>query len=483
LSLAEALQRLVVEGDALLKAGRFAEGEARAHEVLAHQPRNAGGRYLLGLSALMQQRHADALPHFEAALRVDRVNAQLHFMAALCQAALERTEDAITSYRRVLQYRPDFLEARANLAYLYECVGRTQEAAEGYRRVLELDPNEWFSLNRLGYCARVLGRPAESVEWLGRALAVRPDFAATHNELALALLDLDRGEDAIASLRRAVEAEPGFAQGWANLAKLLYVRHLEALQEAERHGTPAPDAAAVIECFDRLSEFDPANAEFRYLRDCLAGARVDRPPDSYIQSFFDRFAPRFDARLLGELRYTAPEVAARVLAPRLVGRTGMRVVDLGCGTGLSAGSLRAHAGWLVGVDLSAAMLELARARAIYDELVQLEIGDYLARRDPASVDLALALDVFIYVGDLARVLHAATSALASGGLLVFSIEELPGDHGDFVLLPAGRYAHSRHYVESAAKNEGLALIECEAFDIRHEAGRAIPARLYAFAKT
>jgi SAM-dependent methyltransferase len=197
----------------------------------------------------------------------------------------------------------------------------------------------------------------------------------------------------------------------------------------------------VIACFDRLSEFDPANVEFRYLRDSLAGARVDRPPDSYIESFFDRFAPRFDARLVEELRYTAPEAAARVLAPRLAGRTGLRVVDLGCGTGLSGGFLRAHAGALVGVDLSAAMLERARERGIYDELVREEIGDYLARRDRASIDLALALDVFIYVGDLVRVLRAAAAALASGGLLVFSIEDLPG--GGRLRAPAGRALRAR----------------------------------------
>ena len=129
MTVAEVLQRLVHEGDALLKAGRFAEGEARARGVLARQPRHAGGQYLLGLSALMQQRHADALAYFDGALRTDRVNPQLHFMAALCQAGLDRVEDAIASYRRALQYRPEFLEARANLGYLLECAGRTEEAA------------------------------------------------------------------------------------------------------------------------------------------------------------------------------------------------------------------------------------------------------------------------------------------------------------------------------------------------------------------
>ena len=119
---------------------------------------------------------------------------------------------------------------------------------------------------------------------------MRPGSAATHNELALVLLQLGRRDEAIASLRAAVASDPGLAEGWANLAKLLYVEHLEAVQAAARGERAAPDPAPVIECFDRLAEFDPSNVEFKYLRDSLAGTRLDRPPDGYIETFFDRFS-------------------------------------------------------------------------------------------------------------------------------------------------------------------------------------------------
>jgi len=55
---------------------------------------------------------------------------------------------------------------------------------------------------------------------------------------------------------------------------------------------------------------DPANVEFAYLRDCIAGVRADRPPDEYIAALFDRFAPRFDEKLVRELRYRGPELLA-----------------------------------------------------------------------------------------------------------------------------------------------------------------------------
>ena len=482
MSQAELLERLIHEGDALLKAGRYAEGEARAREVLARAPKNAGAQYLLGLSALMQNRHADALAYFDGALRTERVNPQLHFMAALCQGGMGRVEEAIASYRRALQYQPEFVEARANLGYLLEQSGRMEEAAECYRRTLAQAPDEWVALNRLGYCERLIGEPEASLATLGRALAINPRSAATLNEMALTLLQLGRTPEAIARLREAVAADDAFAPGWANLAKLLYVEHLGAAQAAEASGSAPPDPAPVLECFDRLLEFDPANVEFRYLRDGLAGVRVERPPDAYIQSFFDRFAPRFEERLLGELGYSAPDVVARFLAPWLAARKDLRVADLGCGTGLSGAFARAHAASLTGVDLSGAMLEIARGRGLYDELVREEIGEWLARQPAGGIDLALALDVFIYVGTLDRVLQAAAAALAPGGRFVFTIEELAGP-GDFKLLPGGRYAHAPEYVMAAAQAAGFAGVQSEPFDIRHEAGRPVRARIYALEKS
>lgn len=478
---AELLDRLVHEGDALVKAGRFAEGEARAREVLARQPRNAGGQYVMGLSSLMQERAADALAYFEGAMRTDRVNPNLHFMAGLANGKLGRVEEAIAAYRRALQYQPEFVEARANLAYLLEHSGKIDEAAECYRRALVLAPGEWTALNRLGHCERLMGQPNSSLQTLEKALAINPRSAPTLNEAALTLLQLDRPDDAIAKLREAVAVDPGFAAGWANLCKLLYVRYLEAAQAAETAGTQAPDAGPVVECFDRLLEFDPSNVEFKYLRDGLAGVPRDRPPNEYVQILFDRFAPRFEERALAELGYNAPAVVGRFLAPWLAARKDLRVVDLGCGTGLSGAFVRPHAAVLTGVDLSGGMLEIARTRGLYDELAREEIGDWLARQAPQSLDLILALDVFIYVGDLERVLQLAAAAVAPDGRVVFTIESLDSG-GQFKLLRSGRYAHAPDYVMGAAQRAGFRGVQSEPFDIRVEAGRPVSALIYALEK-
>jgi predicted TPR repeat methyltransferase len=473
---AASIEQLLAEAEALVQAQRHEEAVERARQVLMHQARNPRAHTVIAASLLLRDHHEEALRHVESALRGDRVNPRLHFMAALCLGPLGHVEDAIASYRRALQYRPEYLEARANLGYLLETAGRPAEAADCYRRVLAEQPREWFCLNRLGYCERILGKPAEGAGILERALALRP-LAATANELALAYLNLDRKPEAIAMFRRAVELDPAFLAAWCNLAKVLYLEYVVAEGAGRK-----PDPAPVLDSFARVLALDPANVEFAYLRDCVAGVRADRPPDEYIAALFDRFAPRFDEKLVRELRYRGPELLADFMKAFLEARSALRVVDLGCGTGLSGEKVRGAARTLIGVDLSPAMLEQARARGIYDELVQGEIAGFLGGCEAGAFDLAVALEVFNYVGDLGAVLRAAAHALAAGGRMVFSIELAPAGGADFALLPAARYAHSTRYVEAAVRDAGFHLADSKEVTLREEAGAPVAGYLFALDK-
>lgn len=435
-----ALERAVAEVEALLAQSRVDEARECARRVVASQPRHAHAHYLLALCALRTQRQDEALEQLTAALRFDRVNPQYHELAASIHASAGRWSEAIASQRRVLQYRSG-------------------------------DAGAWGSL---GYFERMAGHPAEALAALARAVEIAPGFAPAHNERAMALVQAGRKEEGIEALRQAVAVAPEFLAAWRNLAKLLYLDHVVALQQ---EGVAAADGGPARDAIERVLALAPDDVEFGYLRDALGEKRMARPPDAFVEGFFDRFAAQFDERLVGELRYTGPEAAAQLLAPYLANGMGL-VLDLGCGTGLSGTVLRQAAKRLVGVDLSSGMLAKARERGLYDELVHAEIGDYLERVAPGTVDLVLALEVFIYVGELERVVARCAASLAPGGLLAFSTETLAG--GDYALQPAGRYAHSDAYLRAVAAKAGLELVEAREIAIRTEANRPVVAALHLF---
>ena len=122
-------------------------------------------------------------------------------------------------------------------------------------------------------------------------------------------------------------------------------------------------------------------------------------------------------------------------------RSGGPVVELACGTGRIAVPV-AQAGFrVIGVAGSAAMLEVARARAAaagVEELVELRLGDL--REPPVAERVPLVLVPFRSLlhmtteRDRERALEAAGSLLLPGGRLVFDVfapssEDIEATHG------------------------------------------------------
>jgi predicted TPR repeat methyltransferase len=87
---------------------------------------------------------------------------------------------------------------------------------------------------------------------------------------------------------------------------------------------------------------------------------------------------------------------------RLVPSRKLDVLDLGCGTGLVGARFHPLARTLTGIDLSPNMLEVARQRRLYVDLICSELTEFL-QMQTKNFDLAVATDVFLYIGDLSGV--------------------------------------------------------------------------------
>lgn len=423
---------------------------------------------MLALSALFQNRPAEALAPIDQAISLAGTHAQYPFVRALCLAGAGRAGEAIASYRQALGLRPAFFEAWANLGNLLELDGRHAEAEAAYGRALVLKPDDPLVLNGVGMCLLARGELTQAADAFSRAATANPRLAAVRNNLCNTLGKLGQSEAAIGHGLEAVRLRPDYMEAWLNLGELC----LRADRDAEL--VVALDAALVL---------DPGHDGLRHLRDSVAGVQTGRAPDGYIRSVFDRSAADFDRHLVGDLEYRTPQRMAEFLAPWLAGREGqLRIEDLGCGTGLSGLVLKPYAARLAGADLSGRMLTKARERNLYDCLDEAEITAYLDGKSAGECDLAAAMDVFVYVGDLDAIYRAVARALAPGGMFAFSVERLEGE-GDFRLARSGRYAHAPAYLRALAAAHGLVEWRIEPAVIRKEAGHPVPGLHAAFAKT
>lgn len=484
---------LLQQAVALHQKGQLQEARRLYREVLALAPRQFDALHLLGVIARQQGDAAGAVELIEAAIAVNPAQANAHCNLGAALQDLGRGEAALASYDAALRLNPRYAMAWANRGNALRRLGRLHEAVESYERALALQPRYPEAACNRAVALLELGEPQAALAGAEHALGDQPRHAQALCVRANALYLMRRLRDAIESYDAALAVDPKMAEAHAGRAMALHRlrRFDEALRGYDRalalrpgHAATHEHRAATLQALGRRDEaieayraagniLEEQGASIDHIAFALAalgiGAAPERAPQDYVKALFDQYAGHFDQHLTEVLDYRTPQAIAAALQGAGAAVQG-EVLDLGCGTGLCAPFLRAGARGLSGVDLSARMLEKARATGLYDRLECADIGAFLARQERAF-DLVVAADVFVYFGELGGVFAQVARALRPGGAFCFSTETAAGD--SFVLQPSNRYAHAPAYLRELAREHGFALALLQDAHLRSENGLPI----------
>jgi predicted TPR repeat methyltransferase len=386
-----------------------------------------------------------------------------HFLGMLLSQRGEHAAAAALIEAVVAEY-PQHADAWSNLGLVYKAQGRLETAAEAFGRAIALDPRHANAYANRGILLRALGRLAEAEQAYTSALNIDPGHAHAHHNLGVLLEATGRLAEAVLAYTRAYVLDPANAE-----SKRLLAHAYCLIGEPEK----------AVEIIRTWLAQDPDNPLARHLLAACSGQDIPaRASDACVERLFDEFARTFDAKL-AKLHYRAPQLTVDVLSDLLPLRDkSLHVVDAGCGTGLCGPLLAPFARRLVGVDLSAAMLEQARRRGVYDELFKEELTAFLYKH-PATFDAIVSADTLVYFGDLEPVVRAMSSATRPGGVIAFTLEEQDEFATDeerargFVLYPHGRYGHCERYVRNLMEAAQLRPFIVRA-QLRMEGGKPVP---------
>jgi predicted TPR repeat methyltransferase len=414
----------------------------------------------------------------------------------------------------------------AELAFRWHADRRFVESETIYRELLKVAPGDQNVIHYLGVLLHQTGRHAEAVQLIERSLAADDRVAAWHNNYGNVLLDASRFDEAAAAYQRCVELDPGnvevlcnlgvmyrglnklddaeamlnkaiaaqpdFPDAYHNLARVYwqmgrfeeaYSRIVAALNVYPRNPNIRRMLAAVYGLMGRVDdaagvyrewlELEPGNRAARHhLAGCTGVDVPEQADDGYVEELFNSFANSFDAKLAA-LDYRAPQLVAEAVSRLLpIVAADLRVLDAGCGTGLCGPYLASRARELIGVDLSANMIELARARSVYTGFAKGELVAYLDRV-AVPFDVIVSADTLCYFGRLDRVAHAARQALRTGGLLIFTVEARTEGGRAYELHAHGRYSHRADYVRATLEEGGFAVRQITEVVLRSEGGRPV----------
>ena len=443
--------------------GEYIECERSCRRVVELEPRAYGSWGNLANALTYQGRVAEAEKAYRKALKIEPRYAEGHYN--LGNLLLERKEFAAAErcYRQAITLQPRYPDALANLAAALQAQMKNEEAVVCCQRVLALQPRHVSSLSNLGSVLIVQGKMAEAIQVFERLIAFLPENVKDWWSLANIFHQIHVFNRAIECCQRALSIDPGHALSCFTMAHCY---------------TATKDYNKAEEMFRKALALDPVGMEKVHFYLAAIGREPlpEKMPQSQVKELFDYYAVGFDRHLQEVLAYRTPQLLSAVVSSVMTASsTQLDILDLGCGTGLSGEPFRDIARRLTGVDLSPNMIAKAKARGIYDELIVDDILATLVRTD-AAFDLIIAIDVFIYFGELASVFRACKSALRSGGLFAFSTEVEEGED-EFVLRPSGRYAHTLSYLRTLADTSGFIIVATERVILRKESKKDVEGNL------
>lgn len=271
----------------LLATGRLAEASNLCLQVVANAPDSVDAWHLLGVIALQDGRHEQAIEHLRKAFSLDNSNAEVQNNLGLAYVKIRDYSSAIASFRRATALRSGFAEAAYNLANCLSESAQFREAEVAYQQAIRLNPDFAAAHLNLGELLGSQGRFDEAVVHYQTALRIRPGHAETYMGLGLVFQRQGRLEEANSCYCQATSARPDLLEAHNRLGTCLRAlglldnaaacfrhilnqdpNHVEALTNLGNTLKDAGEVDAAIDCFRRAINsskgFVPAQSNLLY---------------------------------------------------------------------------------------------------------------------------------------------------------------------------------------------------------------------------
>lgn len=147
--------------------------------------------YFLGESYIKLNRPAEAITVLEAALLINRTDADALYQVGLAYQATGQPEKALERYHQAVRFVPDFVEVYQGMIESYSTLGQSDQ--EAYARGME------------AFC---LQDYESALPYLEQATKALPDFAPAFLGLGLTYEKLGQLEPALTAIQRGLELDP-----------------------------------------------------------------------------------------------------------------------------------------------------------------------------------------------------------------------------------------------------------------------------------
>lgn len=162
------------------------------------------------LDLIEQGRYSEAVLQYQAALKTNADDEDLHYNLAIAYARLGRTNEAVREYEAALKIFPDYAAVHNNLGNLLLAMGRADDAVAHLRAALESTPDNALAHNNLGTALAHERNYDEAALQFTEALRLDTNYLEARFNLASAHLALKKYDESITEFQAILQQKPDF---------------------------------------------------------------------------------------------------------------------------------------------------------------------------------------------------------------------------------------------------------------------------------
>ena len=165
-----------------------------------------------------EAKYNQALKILDSLDMLEKGNEELYYAKAEIYSLMDKHEEAIDAYKKVLETAERPEEILSNIAYEYESLNDYPNALRHLTKALELRPDSEDLIQEIAFFFELTGREEEAIEFFGNFLDRHPYSKFAWFNLGIFYSNVELYEKAIQAYEFAVAIDDDFASAYFNMA-------------------------------------------------------------------------------------------------------------------------------------------------------------------------------------------------------------------------------------------------------------------------
>jgi predicted O-linked N-acetylglucosamine transferase (SPINDLY family) len=200
----------------LYQSGQMAKTESFCRELLQSHPQSLIVINVLGAALKDQGKLKDAIQAFSKVIQLKPDYIEAYYNRGVVLQELGQLSKAVDSYNKAIQLKPDYVQAYNNSGLALQELGQLDKALKSCEQAIQLKLDYAEAYNNYGYVLEELGQLDKAFNSYEQAIQLKPDFAEAYNNRGNALKEIGQVDEAIDSYDKAIQFKPDYAVAYSN---------------------------------------------------------------------------------------------------------------------------------------------------------------------------------------------------------------------------------------------------------------------------